>query len=139
MPLILAVHYPGDEEVYHMIWDLFADSGSANAALVALNAGRFKTSEADRLRMESLASDEISTFAMAAQGIGMSKPEGGLEALVSALKTNPISVGVSTKLAILAYGDAALPVLREALEASDLSDAAANVVAGGIERLRQVR
>ncbi len=136
VPLILATHFPPNDDLYRMIWEFHAHSGSAFATLLALNAGRYTTREADRLRMDSLTGDDILAFAAGALGIVMSKPKGGLEAVVSSLKHNPLSATMPvTKVAIRAYGRDALPVLRDALEAGDLPAAAASVVSGGIEAL----
>lgn len=136
VPMILAVHYPGDEDAHRVIWEYHANGGPDFATLLALNAGRFKTPEADRLRIDSLSSEDFVTFAGGALGLATSKPRGGVEALVSALKSNPLSPRMpATDKAIRAYGPEALPALREALDGGDLSGEAADVVSKGIREI----
>lgn len=133
VPMILAVHYPGDEDVHHVVWDYHATGGPDFATLMALNAGRFKTPEADRLRIDSLSSDDFVTFAGGALGLAMSTPRGGAEALVSALKSNPLSADMpATDIAIRAYGSEAVRALRESIEEGGLSPEAEKVVSDGL-------
>ena len=136
VPLILAVHYPGDEDAYRVTWEYQANGGPAFGTLLALNAGGFKTPEADDLRIDSLSSDDYVTFASEALGIAMSTPRGGIEAVVSALKSNPLSADMpTTRMAILAYGPEAVPVLLEGLEKADLSPKAESVVTKALREI----
>ena len=136
VPLILAVHYPNDEDAYNVIMEARAFGSVDYWTLMALNAGRFKTPEADELRIASLSSEDYLTFASGALGIAMSKPSGGIEALVSALKSNPLSPRMlATESAILAYGPEAVPALREALEGGDLFPEAERVVSNGLRNV----
>ena len=136
VPLTLATHYPGDEDTHRIIWEYHTNGGADFATLMALNAGRFKTPEADRLRIDSLSSDDYLTFAGGALGIAISTPIGGIEAIVSALKNNPLSARMpATDVAILAYGPEAIPVLRESLDEGGLSNAAASVISNGLREI----
>ena len=140
VPLILALYFPGDEEAYRIAWEYRAHGGGLGWTVLCLNAGRFRTDDADRLRIESLASDDFLTFGIGALGIAMSKPEKGLDAIVSSLVDNPLSATIpATRGAIAAYGADALPVLREAFEEGDLSSAAAAVVSREIKTLESSR
>ena len=135
VPTILAVHFPGDEDVYRLIWDQHALTGNVFGTLSVLNAGRFRTPEADWLRIESLSSDDVLIFAAGALGIAMSKPEEGLDALISSLRSNPLSVEMrATRDAISAYGPEAIPVLQDAIENGDLGPRGVNMLSEEIRK-----
>lgn len=140
VPLILALYFPGDEDAYGVIWEYHAHGGGLGWTVLCLNAGRFRTPEADGLRIDSLASDDFLTVGVGALGIAMSKPEGGLDAIVSSLRSNPLSASIpATRDAIAAYGPEALPVLHKALEEGHLSKVATAVVSVEIETLEARR
>lgn len=123
VPTILAVHFPGDEDVHRLIWEQHAWTGNVFWTLVVLNAGRFGTPEADALRIESLSSDDMVVFAAGALGIAMSKPPEGVDALVESLKNNPLAVEMfATRRALAAYGEAMIPPLRKEIDAGSLED-----------------
>lgn len=137
VPMILAVHFAGDEDAYRLIWDYHAQGGSDFATLLALNAGRFMTPEADKLRIDSLSSDDFLTVAAGARGIAMSKPRGGLDAVVSSLKSNPLGTKMpAIEDAIVAYGSEAIPKLRDMLEHRDvLAPAIVSTLSAGLGRI----
>lgn len=135
-PTILAVHFPGDEDVHHLIWEQHALTGNVFGTLVVLNAGRFTTPEADALRIESLSSDDMLVFAAGALGIAMSKPEEGLDALVESLKSNPVSAEMlATRRAFSAYGPEAMPALQEEIDAGHLGTRAARMLSEVFEEI----
>ena len=122
-PTILAVHFPGDEDVHRLIWEQHALTGNVFGTLVVLNAGRFGTPEADALRIESLSSDDMIVFVAGALGLAISKPEKGLDALIESLKSNPLAVEMlATRRAFAAYGEAAISPLQKEIDAGYLKD-----------------
>ena len=119
IPSILVAAFPGDEDVHDLLWEY--DSLSQDVQLDGwilgfFNQGRFKTPEVDGLRIASLESDETFTVVEAAYGLAMSRPEGGLEALISTLRANGDDIVREKALAnaIVAYGPEAIPLLDEA-------------------------
>ena len=76
------------------------------------NEGRFQTPEVDRLRIESVGNENRATSLLAAEGLAFSKPEGGLEALVSAVRKYPDRETFLAK-AIDGYGSEAIPLLEK--------------------------
>lgn len=140
VPMILGVHYPGDEDAYNVIMELRAFGAPDYFVLMALNAGRFKTREADELRIASLSSDDFVAAGHAAVGIAMSRPSGGLEAVVAALRSNPITADIpATDIAIRAYGPEAVPVLRKSLNDGGLSREAESVISNGVRDIEDDR
>ena len=120
IPIVLASSFPGDEDVHRLLWEfhpLLHESPDADRMILSLfNDGLFKTPEVDRLRIDSLKSDDSSTFNEAAKGLAMSRPEGGLEALVSALQgTGKYDSIREMHLAdaIGSYGPEAIPLLSD--------------------------
>ena len=120
IPRVLAANFPGDEDVYALMLEFLAVHPAAQEhagwSLMFLNQGRFKTPEADRLRIEGLEADHF-TFVNAVEGLAMSKPEGGLEALISTLRDNGRPERDQLLVdAIVSYGpEAAIPMLGEEL------------------------
>ena len=128
-PTILAVHFPGDADAHHLIWEQHALTGNVFGTLSILNAGRFSTPEADALRIESLSSDDRLVFAAGALGLAMSKPDEGIDALVESLKSNPLSAGMlATRRALAAYGPEAIPVLQDEIDAGHLAPRAVRML-----------
>ena len=120
IPIVLASSFPGDEDVHRLLWEfhpLLQEAPDADGMILSLfNDGLFKTPEVDRLRIDSLKSDESSTFNEAAKGLAMSRPEGGLEALISALhRTGKYDSIREMHLAnaIGSYGPEAIPLLSD--------------------------
>lgn len=120
IPIVLASSFPGDDDVHRLLWEfypLLQEAPDADGKILSLfNDGLFKTPEVDRLRIDSLKSDESSTFNEAAKGLAMSRPEGGLEALISALQgTGKYDSIREMHLAnaIGSYGPEAIPLLGD--------------------------
>lgn len=116
IPVILAASFPGDEDVHDLLWEydsLSQDVELDGWILGLFNQGGFKTPEVDRLRVESVGNDHRPTSVLAAKGLAMSRPEGGLEALISALRRYPDRESVLAD-AIVSYGPEAIPRLEEA-------------------------
>ena len=136
-PVILAAQYPRDEDVYRIVWDYHAHRGDAFSALMCLNVGRYNTPEANRMRMDALASSDSMTYAAGALGIEMAKPPGGVDALLAALRDNPLGASMLvTKKALAAYGPEAVPKLLEWSERGDLSDAAKRAISAAVDRTK---
>ncbi|MYJ75087.1 MAG: hypothetical protein F4089_08285 [Gammaproteobacteria bacterium] len=119
IPSVLATHFPGDEDVYDLLWDFYPLLEPAPQApgwiLGLFNEGLFKTYEVDQLRIDSLGSDERLAFIEAAKGLAMSKPQRALEPLIAAARDNdddPVLEMYLTR-AIVAYGPEAISVLDE--------------------------
>ena len=139
VPAILAVHYPADEDVHRLIWEQYDFTGNALSTLLALNVGRFRTPEADRLRIDNLSSDGMLTFAAAALGLAMSKPDRGLDALMTSLRDNPLSTEMrATRDAIAAYGLEAPPAIHEAVKSGELDDEAVRMLSEELEKIAAV-
>ncbi|MCY3840993.1 MAG: hypothetical protein OXH09_20510 [Gammaproteobacteria bacterium] len=137
VPHILANAFPQDEDVHQLIWEMHAYlEGDAARTLVLLNAGRFRTPEADQLRMDSLAADDGLTLRHAADGIAMSKPEGGLDALGSAVRRDPANAHFLID-AIVSYGPAAIPLIRD-IPLEELAPATQVKVVFGLESLKHI-
>lgn len=116
IPSILATTFPGDEDVHDLLWEY--DSLSQDVPLDGwilgfFNEGRFKTPEVDRLRMDSVGNENRATSVIAAEGLAFSKPEGGLEVLISALHKYPDREDFLAD-AIVAYGPEAIQLLDAA-------------------------
>lgn len=116
IPSILVAVFPGDEDVHDLLWEY--DSLSQDVPLDGwilgfFNEGRFKTPEVDRLRIDSVGNENRATAVLAAEGLALSKPEGGLEALISARLEYPDREDILAP-AIVAYGPEAIPLLDEA-------------------------
>lgn len=136
-PLILAAHFPRDEDVHRVVWDYHAHRGHAFTTLMSLNVGRYNTPEANRMRMDALASSDSMTYAAGALGIEMAKPPGGVDALLAALRDNPLGASMPvTKKALAAYGPEAVPKLLEWSERGDLSDAAKRAISATVDRTK---
>ena len=56
IPYVLAVVFPGDEEVHEVIWENY-DPLQSEGTLNALTLGRFATPEATALRIDALLAD----------------------------------------------------------------------------------
>ena len=137
VPHILANAFPQDGDVHQLIWEMHAYlEGDAARTLVLLNAGRFRTPEADRLRMDSLAADDGLTLRHAADGIAMSKPTGGLDALGSAVRKDPANAHFLID-AIVSYGPAAIPLIRD-IPLEGLAAATQVKVVFGLESLKHI-
>ncbi len=121
IPRVLAANFPGDDDVYALVLEFLemhpVAQEHAGWSLMFFNQGRFKTPEADRLRIEGLAAGDHFTFVNAVEGLAMSKPEGGLEALISTLRDNARPEREKLLVdAIVSYGpEAAIPMLDEEL------------------------
>ena len=120
IPAVLASSFPGDGDVHQLLWEfrpLLQGAPQADGWMLSLfNDGRFKTPEVDRLRIASLESDEPLTFVEATKGLAMSRPEGGLEALISTLRATGDDIVWERALAnaIVSYGpEAAIPLLDD--------------------------
>ena len=119
IPSVLASNFPGDEDVHQLLWEyrplLQGAPQSDGWILKVFNEGRFKTPEVDQLRITSLESDETMTFVEAAYGLAMSRPEGGLEALISTLRGTDRGIRERALAnAIVSYGpEAAIPLLDD--------------------------
>lgn len=116
IPSILVAVFPGDEDVHDLLWEY--DSLSQDVPLDGwilgfFNEGRFKTPEVDRLRIEVVGNENRASSVLAADGLALSKPEGGLEALISARLEYPDREDILAP-AIVAYGPEAIPLLDEA-------------------------
>ena len=137
VPVILAAQYPADEDVYNIVWDFYAQGQNVFGTLLSLNAGKFNTPEANRLRMDALANeDDFLTYAAGALGIAMATPAGGLDALLVALRDNPLSATMpATETALAAYGTEAIPKLREWRDRGDLPEPAMRTIASGLDKI----
>ena len=116
IPSILTATFPGDEDVHDLLWEYYSLSQDVPLdgwILGFFNEGRFQTPEVDRLRMESVGSENRVTSVLAAEGLALSKPEGGLEALIVALSEYPDRESFLAD-AIVSYGPEAIPTLDEA-------------------------
>ena len=118
IPIILTMTFPGDAKVHDFLVEYVAPLAVDDATLLPLfNGGRFKTPEADALRIAHLGPDDSHViFAWATRGLAMSRPDGGVEALIAALQANK---GLSEREpfiveAIAAYGPEAIPLLDSA-------------------------
>ena len=122
IPRVLASNFPGDEDVYELLWEFHSLIQAAPQAdgwmLRVFNEGRFKTLEVDQLRIDSIDADDMLTFLGAAKGLAMSRPQRGLEPLVSALLRNNDDLRERHLVnALVAYGPEAIPLLdKEGLE-----------------------
>lgn len=119
IPTILVINFPGDAKVHtFLVEDLAPLVGVEDHTLLPLfNAGRFKTPEADAVRRAHLSPDTAhGFFAMATRGLAMSRPEGGIEALIAAIQANKSSPARETLIveAIVSYGPEAIPLLDSA-------------------------
>lgn len=116
IPSILAATFPGDEHVHRLLWEYYSLSQDVPLdgwILGLFNEGRFKTPEVDRLRIDNVGNENRATAVLAAEGLAFSKPEGGLEALMSALRKYPGRENFLAN-AIVAYGPEAVPLLDAA-------------------------
>ena len=119
IPNVLASNFPGDEDVHDLLWEfrplVQAAPQSDGWMLKMFNAGRFSTPEVDRLRIDSLGSDDLMTFVEASEGLAISRPEGGIEALISTLRDTYGDIRErALAKAIVQYGpEAALPLLDD--------------------------
>ena len=134
IPSVLAAYFPGDEEVHGFLWDDFAPYVPEHGLLMVFNEGRFKTPEVDQMRISGVDDDDHFTSVLAAQGVAFSRPEGGLDALISALRNYP---GREEFLmdAIVSYGPEAIPLLEEIPESHP---GARTHILEGLERLRKI-
>lgn len=135
-PLILAAQYPADEDVYRIVWDYHAQGGDEFTTLQCLNVGAYNTPEANRMRMDALASEDFLTYAAGALGIAMAKPADGLDALLLALRDNPVSATMpATETALAAYGPEAVPKLRQWRESGDLPESAVRSISNVFDKI----
>ena len=134
VPRILASSFPGDKKVHDFLWDEFAPLVPSPGALMVFNEGRFNTPEVADLRIASLGADDYLTSALAAEGLAFSKPEGGLDALISALGHPDGRRGKFLMDAIVSYGPEAIPKL-ETISETDLPPSVRQQVRDGLERL----
>ena len=68
----------------------------------------------DQLRIDGVDADDHFTFVEAAKGLAFSRPDGGLEALISALHNNNHAEREKPLVnAIVSYGPEAIPLLNE--------------------------
>ena len=118
IPPILAMTFPGDAKVHDFLVEYYVPLVEAKDTLLPLfNGGRFKTPEADALRIAHLGPDvSHGIFVMATRGLAMSRPDGGIEVLIAALQANK---GLSEREpfiveAIASYGAEAIPLLDSA-------------------------
>lgn len=138
VPLILAAQYPADEDVYNIVWDFYAQGQNVFGTLLCLNVGRFNTPEANKLRMDALSSEDFTTYAVGALGLAMAKPKDGLDALISALRDNPVSATMpATEEALAAYGPEAVAKLRAAVESGDLPESTEFAVEATLDKLAE--
>ena len=116
IPSILAASFPGDEHVHDLLWEYYSLSQDVPLdgwILGFFNEGRFTTPEVDRLRIDHVGSENRATAVLAAEGLALSKPDGGLEALMSALRKYPDRESFLAD-AMVSYGPEAIPLLDEA-------------------------
>ena len=137
VPRVLATTFPGDEDVHEIIWEMHPYLGSSAArTLSLLNSGRFRTPEADKLRIDSLAAEDAWTLREAADGIAISKPQGGLDALGSAVRGDPAKAYYLID-AIVSYGPEAIPLIKD-IPLKGLPPAEQLTIISGLERLKAV-
>lgn len=112
VPSILAALYPQDEEVHEIIWDAYDPENPANI-LDWLNRGKFKTERATKLRVEALKIRDGLAPLYAAVGLGLTKTNESLQALVDRLEEDPGSRALCAHLveAIAFHDEHAIPHL----------------------------
>ena len=122
IPRVLAANFPGDDDVHALLWEFDsltqAPTHPVGWILKVFNEGRFRTPEVDQLRIDGVDADDHFTFVEAAKGLAFSRPERGLEALISALHNNNRPERETLLVdAIVSYGPEAIPLLNgEGLE-----------------------
>ncbi|MYD45528.1 MAG: hypothetical protein F4W92_04180 [Gammaproteobacteria bacterium] len=112
IPYVLAVVFPGDEDVHAVIWENY-DPSQPGGTLNALTLGRFTTPEATTLRVDALSADRgdfLANFsASAARGLGLCQSEEGFRALVERMeRLDDIHLASFVVEAIVAHGTKAL-------------------------------
>ncbi|MDE0192817.1 MAG: hypothetical protein OXQ90_15800 [Gammaproteobacteria bacterium] len=135
IPRVLVAYFPGDPDVERLLWKLESHLPHGGAFLTLFNQGRFKTPEVDRMRIETVGGDDHFASLVAAKGLAFSRPEGGIDALVSALRKHPerASFLVDT---LVSYGPEATPHLEKIPE-SDLPASVFAQVRDGLERVKR--
>lgn len=133
IPRVLVAYFPGDPDVERLLWKLEPHVPHGGAFLTLFNQGRFTTPEVDRKRIEAVGGDDYSASVVAAKGLALSRPEGGIDALVSALRKHPerASFLVDT---LVSFGPEATPHLEKIPE-SDLPASAFAQVLDGLKRV----
>lgn len=136
IPRVLAASFPGDEDVHRFLWDNFAPHvhEPKHMLLMVFNEGRFKTPEVDRMRIESVGGDDHLLSSSAAEGLAFSRPEGGIDALVLALRNYPERAAFLVD-ALVSYGPEATPFL-ERIPEGDLPPPVFAQVRDGLERIK---
>ena len=110
VPSILAALYPQDEEVHEIIWDAYDPENPANV-LDWFNRGKFTTDKATKLRLEALEITDGLAPLYAAVGLGFTKTNETLTALVERLEEDPGSRALCAHLieAIASHDESAIP------------------------------
>ncbi len=112
IPYVLAVVFPGDEEVHEVIWENY-DPSQPGGTLNALTLGRFTTPEATALRIDALFAERDDFLAhfssSAAKGLGQCQSDEGFRALVERMEQlDDIHLASFVVEAIVSYGTKAL-------------------------------
>ena len=112
VPSILAALYPQDEEVHEIIWDGYDPENPANV-LDWLNRGKFTTEKATELRVQALEIRDGLAPLYASVGLGLTKTNESLKALVDRLEKDPGSRALCAHLieAIASHDESAIPHL----------------------------